>query len=63
MKTAIFIPVRKLYNNCLHVVVHKEHPQAERLLETINEGMAASRASGTFQRVMDTQLSTIWTEY
>ena len=57
------IQARPLSIETLHVVVHKEHPQAERLLETINEGMAASRASGTFQRVMDTQLSTIWAEY
>ncbi|MEL7099607.1 MAG: transporter substrate-binding domain-containing protein [Pseudomonadota bacterium] len=47
----------------LHVLVHKEHPQAETLIATINEGMDAIKASGTYQRVVDTHMSTIWADF
>lgn len=47
----------------LHVLVHKEHPQATTLVATINEGLDAIKASGAYQQVIDRHMSTIWADF
>ncbi|WP_147103708.1 transporter substrate-binding domain-containing protein [Tateyamaria sp. syn59] len=44
----------------LHVLVHKEHPQADALLSTINGGLDAIKLSGAYQQVIDRHMSKIW---
>lgn len=44
----------------LHVVVHKSHPQAEAMLDTINTGLREIKANGTYQQIIDAQMSQIW---
>ncbi len=44
----------------LHVLVHKDHPQAEAVLEAIDGGLAALKTSGDYQRIIETHLTRIW---
>lgn len=44
----------------LHVVVHKSHPQALAMLDTINTGLREIKANGTYQQIIDSQMSQIW---
>ncbi|MGR3492631.1 MAG: peptidoglycan-binding protein LysM [Shimia sp.] len=47
----------------LHVVAHKSHPDAEALMGLINDGIAGIRASGEYQRIIDTHMARIWAEF
>ncbi|MCZ4354272.1 transporter substrate-binding domain-containing protein [Roseovarius aestuarii] len=47
----------------LHVVVHKDHPQAETLLNLINAGLRGLREDGEFQAIVDAHLTRFWEEY
>ncbi|KIC50746.1 transporter substrate-binding domain-containing protein [Tateyamaria sp. ANG-S1] len=47
----------------LHVLVHKDHPQADALLSTINGGLDAIKLSGAYQQVIDRHMSKIWAEF
>lgn len=47
----------------LHVVVGKSHPQADEMLALINTGLATIKASGEYQRILDTHMSRIWSEF
>jgi len=44
----------------LHVVVDPKHQHAEDMLAKINTGLAAVRADGTFQEVLDRHLQATW---
>lgn len=47
----------------LHVLVHKEHPNAADLMATINDGLTAIKASGEYQQVIDRHLTKIWADF
>ena len=47
----------------LHVLVHKDHPNADALLSTINGGLDAIKLSGAYQQVIDRHMSNIWAEF
>jgi len=47
----------------LHVLVHKDHPQADALLSTINGGLDAIKVSGEYQQVIDRHMSNIWADF
>ncbi len=51
---------RALAIETLHVLVHKDHPRALELLDTVNSGLAQIRANGEFQRVIDRHLPQFW---
>ena len=46
----------------LHVVVHKSHPDAEALLDTINTGLGDIKGNGVYQDIIDRHMSQIWSE-
>jgi polar amino acid transport system substrate-binding protein len=46
----------------LHVVVHKSHPDAEALLDTINTGLGDIQGNGVYQDIIDRHMSPIWSE-
>lgn len=46
-----------------HVVVHKSHPQAQELIALVNAGLDAAKASGSYQRVLDTHMTRIWEDF
>lgn len=46
----------------LHVLVHKNHPNAKALIATVNEGLKEIKDNGTYQRIIDTHMSKIWSE-
>lgn len=47
----------------LHVLVHKDHPEADALLSTINGGLDAIKASGAYQQVIDRHMTKIWADF
>lgn len=47
----------------LHVLVHKDHPQADALISTINGGLDAIKLSGAYQQVIDRHMSNIWADF
>lgn len=44
----------------LHVLVHKTHPQAQQMLDTINAGLRGIKQDGTYQSIIDTHMTRIW---
>ncbi len=54
------VPGRPLSIEGLHVLVHKAHPEAETLLNTINTGLADIKSSGQYQQIIDRHMSVIW---
>lgn len=46
----------------LHVLVHKNHPNAEAVMAAINQGLAAIKQNGTYQDVIDRHMTRIWSE-
>jgi len=44
----------------LHVLVHKSHPQAEAMLETINAGLRGIKDDGTYQAIIDRHMTRVW---
>lgn len=47
----------------LHVLVHKSHPKADAMLATINRGLRAIKNDGTYQSIIDTHMTRIWSEF
>ncbi len=47
----------------LHVLVHKDHPDAETLLDMVNTGLSSIKANGSYQRVVDQHMTRIWAEF
>ena len=46
-----------------HVVVHKDHPQAAELISLVNAGLDAAKASGDYQKVLDSHMTRIWEDF
>ncbi|MGB7244790.1 MAG: transporter substrate-binding domain-containing protein [Sulfitobacter sp.] len=44
----------------LHVLVHKQHPDAQALLDHINSGLRAIKDNGQYQAIVDRHMSNIW---
>jgi polar amino acid transport system substrate-binding protein len=57
------IDTRPLSIEGLHVVIHKTHPRVDELLALINGGLQDIKASGEYQKIIDTHLSRIWTDF
>jgi polar amino acid transport system substrate-binding protein len=47
----------------LHVFVHKSHPRAQELLDTINGGLKGIRDDGTYQAIIEDQMARIWADF
>ena len=47
----------------LHVVAHKDHPEAAELISIVNEGLAQIRESGEYQRIVDEHMTRIWAAF
>lgn len=47
----------------LHALVHKSHPQAERLVATVNDGLRAIKADGQYQDIVGRHMEQIWAGY
>ena len=46
----------------LHVLVHKSHPDASALIDTVNRGLDNIKQNGTYQDIIDRHMSKIWSE-
>jgi len=46
----------------LHVVAHKDHPDAERLINLVASGIAKIKADGTHNRIVSSHLNRIWSK-
>lgn len=46
-----------------HVIVHKTHPDAEYMLATVNEGLRAIRADGSYQDIVERHLARIYADF
>jgi len=44
----------------LHVVVHKQHPRAKELIDTVNEGMTKLQLSSEYNSVVDLHFGIFW---
>ena len=47
----------------LHVLIHKDHPQAETLLTTINTGLAGIKSSGQYGEIVSRHMEQIWASF
>ncbi len=54
------VSARPLAIEGLHVLIHKTHPQADQMLETINAGLRGIKQDGTYQQIIDTHMTRIW---
>ncbi|MBZ8118585.1 transporter substrate-binding domain-containing protein [Roseovarius sp. LXJ103] len=54
------VQTRPLAIEGLHVLVHKSHPEADQLLETINAGLRGIKQDGTYQQIIDAHMTRIW---
>jgi polar amino acid transport system substrate-binding protein len=57
------VQTRRLSIEGLHVEVHKSHPQAEAMLETINAGLDEIKENGAYQQVINQHMSQIWASF
>lgn len=44
----------------LHVLVHRDHPEAERLIGLVNEGIRSLREDGQYQAIVDRHMNAFW---
>lgn len=47
----------------LHVVVHKSHPDAQQILDTVADGIDKIVADGSHQKIVEAHLSRIWDSF
>ncbi len=47
----------------LHVLVHKDHPQADVLLTAINSGLAGIKTNGQYGEIVNRHMSQIWANF
>jgi polar amino acid transport system substrate-binding protein len=59
----VIVESRPLSIEGLHVVVHKDHPDAEALLAEVNEGLERIRRSGDYQSIVDKHLAAFWEKF
>lgn len=46
-----------------HLLVHKTHPQADLVLDTINAGLDGIRTSGRYQEIVEDHLARVWAQF
>ena len=56
------VQTRPLSIEGLHVLVHKNHPNAKNVMAAINQGLDAIKENGTYQQVINRHMSRIWSE-
>lgn len=61
-QTVAPVQTRPLSIEGLHVLVHKNHPNAQSVMAAINQGLAAIKENGTYQQVINRHMSRIWSE-
>jgi len=44
----------------LHVLVHKQHPHAGQLIETMNSSLSMIQGSGIYQKILDRHMAEFW---
>jgi polar amino acid transport system substrate-binding protein len=54
------IQTRPLSIEGLHVLVHRNHPEADRLIEAIDTGLERIKADGRYQAIVDRHLAQFW---
>lgn len=54
------VQTRPLSIEGLHVVVHKTHPNAQGMIDTVNGGLDQIKASGDYQGIVDKHMSIFW---
>ncbi|MEO9897047.1 MAG: transporter substrate-binding domain-containing protein [Paracoccaceae bacterium] len=47
----------------LHVLVHKDHPDADALLEMVNAGLQTVKDNGEYQNIVDRHMTRIWSAF
>lgn len=47
----------------LHVMIHKDNPLAEPLVNAVNDGLAAIKQGGQYQEIVARHMSTVWSKY
>lgn len=47
----------------LHVVAHKDHPEAIEMISMVNDGLEGIRESGDYQRIVDEHMTRIWASF
>lgn len=47
----------------LHVLVHKQHPFAGQLINTMNESLKIIQGSGSYQKILDRHLAEFWKQF
>lgn len=63
LKDVVEVAPRPLAIEGLHVLVHKTHPRADDLIETINAGLRGIKQNGTYRRIVDTHMTRVWSEF
>ena len=61
-QTVAPVQTRPLSIEGLHVLVHKNHPNAQSVMAAVNQGLAAIKENGTYQQVINRHMSRIWSE-
>ena len=54
------VQTRPLSIEGLHVVVHKTHPEAQAMIDTVNKGLDAIKDTGGYQQIVDKHMSIFW---
>ncbi|MBT8153045.1 transporter substrate-binding domain-containing protein [Epibacterium ulvae] len=44
----------------LHVIVHKTHPEAEKILDLVNDGLREIHDTGAYQAIIEQHMARIW---
>lgn len=47
----------------LHVLVHKQHPFAAQLINTMNDSLSIIQGSGSYQKILDRHLAEFWKQF
>lgn len=63
IKDKVHVAPRPLAIEGLHVLVHKTHSQAQEMVATINAGLRGIKANGTYQQIIDTHMTRVWSEF
>jgi len=57
------IKTRPLSLEGLHVVVHKNHPRADELINGVNRALTELKESGRYDKIIDRHLSAYWDQF
>lgn len=49
--------------NAFHMIVHKFHPEADLILDTINSGLRLIHENGKYQTIVEDHLTRIWADF